>query len=294
MKANPERQIGAIEQYYNLKEKYIEWRFSPPGEYNISVDEARRIVYKSCSRSNQKVAKILIREGLILQALSCSQTESPRVPIVFSLSPAPEVIILTEEYVDINEREPIGFVDIKEVIEWLQQAPVELFPFLPPHSQMDYLKESMLYARFLRKQDSCIGIFQKEYNQTMTFIKENITALNPFRQILVHGDIRLRHLVKLKGQVIILDFEKATLGNELEDWARVYCAYPALGTKIKSHLQKKYQNQPQQFKQLDKAFSVLTVRSALEALSLATIRAANQPSMFNVAQRVLLRKILWQ
>lgn len=294
MKTNPERQIGVIEQYYNLKEKYIEWRFSPPGDYNVLVNKKSGVIYKSCSRSNQKIADILIKEGFTLQALSCSRTETPRTPTVFNLSYTPETITIIEEYIDINKRGAIGFVDIKEVIEWLQQPPVESFPFLATRSQADYLKESLLYARFLRKQGGCVGISQKEYDYIMTSVKENINALNPFRQVLVHGDIRLRHLVKLRGQVIILDFEKVSLGNELEDWARVYCAYPALGAKIKSYLQQKYQSQPQKFKQLNEAFSVVKVRSALEALALATIRAASQPSVFNIAQRVLLRRTLWQ
>lgn len=183
---------------------------------------------------------------------------------------------------------PTTFEQYAYVIERLQRVPVN--DSLPTMHPSDYQERASGWIAYLRGKGAGVGLTKNEAARIEAFYGPNIDALSDLRTVFVHTDIQSRHVGTRNGKPVVIDFDQAHFGNELEDWAFLAIRHPKFETDIQHHLTMRLVNLGAKLDSFGRAFPLLKAHFLLKAYYDRTYQSRGKP--FDTAAKVYVRQKL--
>lgn len=158
----------------------------------------------------------------------------------------------------------------------------------------DYLEKTITRLRFLRSRGALKGISSLEIREIQKFYEDNLSSLELFDLVFVHGDFKGKHVRRIDNESIgVLDFDKSVIGSELEDWAWLSVRHPRLSGKIINHLKNEvFSGDKEKLENFDIAFRLTQIDRLIEAYFTRTYQWRGNLDPFSYVSKTVGRGIL--
>lgn len=192
-------------------------------------------------------------------------------------------VIMISKIPEGRKTSTVDFLHLLDVFRQMKLSPDIGIQKVRPE---DYLKNFLIRLRFLQSAGVIVGISQQERERLKQFYLENWRSLLPFDSVFVHGDLKKKHVRKVDENLVVIDFDKSVIGNELEDSAWLSVRHPDLERAIKTHLRNLFSEQKEKLKHFEKAFHLMQIDRLLEAYFTRTYQWRGYSDAFSYASKI--------
>ena len=156
---------------------------------------------------------------------------------------------------------------------------------MTPHS---YLIKAKGWTHLLRRKGNLIGLSRSEVNRIRPALRRDFPAIQKFKTVFVHSDVQKRHIGEMDGRKVLIDFDQAHYGNELEDWVYLATRHPLLYRKqVVDYLSEKFKADEDKSASLVQAISFFEKYLTLKGYYDRTIQWRAKP--FDLAAKTYAR-----
>ena len=218
---------------------------------NFDIVLGPGVVYKIARPENPLMLERLRREATALEIVS--REDPDLVPRASVINLDDIGLALRIERVE-NLGSKFDFSVYGYVIEKLQAVPVS--DALPHFQTADYQKQAEAWLEHLKRLDPLFGLTATETKRIGRLYSRDLCSMSCFDTVLVHTDIQSRHVGIRGGKPMVIDFDQAHFGNELEDWAFLSVRHPRFELEIVNYLRGKFRGKQVETSNLECAFNL--------------------------------------